>query len=127
MNDLAAQFLVFFLFAGDDLHLVLEVLADGVDLLLLAAQFGVLLVQAEFALFEFVFQLEGLRVALVDVSFVFALELKELFLGLEDLLLLDGFAFSFGGLENLLFLALQYEISDQDAAQNAESCRDKCC
>ena len=55
------------------------------------------------------------------------LELKELFLGLEDLLLLDGFAFSFSVFENLLFLALQYEISDQDAAQNAESCRDKCC
>ena len=126
LDHLATEFLVLVLFLADDFHLVLEVLPDGIDLLLLAADLGVLLIEAELALLELVLQLERLRVAVVDIRFVFTFELKELFLGLEDLLFLDGLAFCFGILENLLFLALQYEVSDQDAAQNAQSCRNQC-
>ena len=54
------------------------------------------------------------------------LELQELFFSLEDLFLFDGFALGLGILENLLLLAFQYEVSDQDAAQDAEPDRNQC-
>ena len=101
-----------------------QVLAQGFDLFLLAAQVGVLLVERQLALLELVLHLERLRVALVDICLVLALELEELFLRLEDLLLLQGLALGLGLLENLLPLALQYDISDQDVGANGHSGRD---
>ena len=97
--DLAVELLLAPL---DALKLRIEVLAGRVDLL---GFFRKLLLLGEQVAFDLLGALLALRyflVPLVDRAVVFALELNELFLGLENPLLLDHFSFGLRLLDDLL-------------------------
>ena len=89
-----------FLLAFDALDLSLQTLAYGILFADFLVQLVLLLGQVVFQLFGALFALGELLVALVDGPVVFAFELDEFFLGLENLLLFDHLAGRFGLFQN---------------------------
>ena len=98
--------------AVGNLDLRLEVLPYGIRLTLLALQFGSLLVQSVFLLLKAAFRLLNCGIALVHSLFMFALELQELLLRLENLLLLYVLGLKLGLLNDFILTSFQNNTSD---------------
>ena len=81
--------------------------------MLLAVQLALLLLELPLAGLDIVFAVAELIVLLVHEFFVFALELKELLLGLQDLLLLDAFGLQVRLLDDGVCASLRRGPADQ--------------
>ena len=98
--------------AVGNLDLRFEVIPYGIRLTLLALKFGSLLVQSVFLLLKAAFRLLNCGIALVHSLFMFAFELQELLLRLENLLLLYVLGLKFGLLDDFILTSFQDNTSD---------------
>ena len=100
----------------ENLELVLQLLLHPLVFAHAVLQFALLVLEVLLDLLGALFALRELLVALVDLTVVFALELYELLLGLQDLLLLEHLAFGLSLLEGLLAFAadrcLDHQVGD---------------
>ena len=113
---------ILFFLVVEQFLLIFQGRLDAVGLFVLAVQFAHLLVYRVLLLLDAGFGLADLGIALVDGLFVLALETEELFLGLENLFVLDLLGLDFRFFQDFVPFSLEDGLADQYIDRQGNHC-----